>query len=84
MYMYTHSISGFEQIINKKKQQSCGSLNTLIHPEFRQKPTTGIRNTSPNAPVICIPGSPRARDSGATAGLKCWVLTSNESRPCQG
>ena len=32
---------------NKKKQQSCGSLYTLFHPEFRQKPTTGIGNTSP-------------------------------------
>ena len=35
------------------------------------------RNTleSSNAPDICIHGSPRAGDSGGTAGLKCGDLT---------
>ena len=28
-----------EELKNKKKQQSCGSLNTLFHPDLRQKPT---------------------------------------------
>ena len=30
-----------------------------------------------NAPVICIPGSPGAGDSGDIAGLKCQALTSD-------
>ena len=33
-----------------------------------------------NAPVICIPGSPGAGDSGDIAGLKCQALTSDVSR----
>ena len=35
------------------------------------------------APVICIPSSPSAGDSRATAGLKCWDLTSDEFRQCR-
>ena len=37
-----------------------------------------------NAPVICIPGSPGAGDSGDIAGLKCLALTSDVSRQCRG
>ena len=37
-----------------------------------------------NAPVICIPGSPGAGDSGDIAGLKCPALTSDVSRQCRG
>ena len=37
-----------------------------------------------NAPVICIPGSPGAGDSGNIAGLKCLALTSDVSRQCRG
>ena len=36
------------------------------------------------APVICIPGSPGAGDSGNKAGLKCRALTSDVSRQCRG
>ena len=36
------------------------------------------------APVICIPGSPGAGDSGDIAGLKCLALTSDVSRQCRG
>ena len=36
------------------------------------------------APVICIPGSPGAGDSGDIAGLKCLALTSGVSRQCLG
>ena len=39
------------------------------------------------APVICIPAPPpppRAGDSRDSAGLKCQVLTSDESRQCRG
>ena len=36
------------------------------------------------APVICIPGSPGAGDSGDMAGLKCQALTSDVSRQCGG
>ena len=37
-----------------------------------------------NAPVICIPGSLGAGDSGDIAGLKCLALTSDVSRQCRG
>ena len=37
-----------------------------------------------NAPVICIPGSPGAGDSGDIAGLKCQALTYDASRQCRG
>ena len=36
------------------------------------------------APVIRIPGSPGAGDSGDIAGLKCLALTSDVSRQCRG
>ena len=36
-----------------------------------------------NAPVICIHAPPRAGDSGDSVGLKCQVLTSDESRQCR-
>ena len=37
-----------------------------------------------NAPVICIPGTRRAGDSGDIAGLKCRDLISDVSRQCRG
>ena len=37
-----------------------------------------------NAPVICIPGSLGAGDTGDIAGLKCRNLTSDVSRQCRG
>ena len=37
------------------------------------------RGYTGNAPVICIPSSPRAGDSGDTIGLKCQDLTYDES-----
>ena len=40
--------------------------------------------SSYNAPVICIPGSPGAGDSGDIAGLKCLALTADVSRQCRG
>ena len=36
------------------------------------------------APVICIPGSLGAGDTGDIAGLKCRNLTSDVSRQCRG
>ena len=36
-----------------------------------------------NAPVICIPGSLGAGDSGDIAGPKCRDLTFDESRQCR-
>ena len=36
------------------------------------------------APVICIPGSIGAGDSGDIAGHKCRDLTFDESRQCRG
>ena len=36
-----------------------------------------------NAPVICIPGSLGAADSGDIAGAKCRDLTVDESRQCR-
>ena len=37
-----------------------------------------------NAPVICIPGSLGAGDTGDIAGLKCRNLTSEVSRQSRG
>ena len=58
------------------------------------KPMKGLGETCPfhrvtnprrvdNAPVICIPGSLGAGDSGDIAGPKCRDLTFDESRQCR-
>ena len=56
----------------------------LIFKKHRTHLNTYTVLNSYNAPVICIPGQPRAADSGDTAGLKCQDLTSDESRQCRG
>ena len=42
-----------------------------------------IQILASNAPVICIPGSLGAGDSGDIAGPKCRDLTFDESRQCR-
>ena len=53
---------------------------------FLRAPIKGPNTTSFNtdyAPVICIPGSLGAGDSGDIAGPKCRDLTFDKSRQCR-
>ena len=59
----------------------CQPTNTVcggITNKHRLQDQSGV-----NAPVICIPGSLGAGDSGDIAGPKCRDLTFDESRQCR-
>ena len=53
-------------------------------PTFSKCGNKGADQLRSYAPVICIPGSPGAGDSGDIAGLKCQALTYDASRQCRG
>ena len=57
--------------------------NAYVKPHFEHCSTVWSNTSSGNAPVMCIPCSLGARDSGDIAGPECRDLTFDASRQCR-